>query len=281
MYGVLSGISALLAIMFFLAMLFNGFEADHPKIVWSFILIFGFGVWYFQKKEAEIEAEERWEKQKQTDERLKRLPNYKSTQKYSSQNGDVTLSIDENSRQISFVNTNFYKDKMYKYGDILKSEILNDGISVTSTNRGSQIGGALLGGLLAGGVGAIIGGLSGAQTSHEKVKKIELNVIVNDSSNPIHKIAFLDSQITSYAKDSQEYKDAYNKAYHCHQLIGVLIRQADDEDRQKEKDSAQSNVNSQQGISVADELIKLQQLKVEGILTGEEFDMQKKRLIEG
>lgn len=63
----------------------------------------------------------------------------------------------------------------------------------------------------------LIRGLSQAYKQHrKKSRKLMLNVIVNDTANPIHKIAFLDSQFDSYAKDSQEYKDAYNTAYHCH-----------------------------------------------------------------
>lgn len=42
-----------------------------------------------------------------------------------------------------------------------------------------------------------------------------------------------------------------------------------------------NNVNTQQGLSVVDELKKLKQLKDEGILTDEEFDVQKKKLIGG
>ncbi|SCW57359.1 Short C-terminal domain-containing protein [Paenibacillus tianmuensis] len=272
MYLGFGGIFGILAfIVFFIAI-------AHGGVAWLLLIGFGVASWYCYKKHKELEEEKMEQKRQITDERLVNIPNYKSTQRYTSQSGDVTLSIDENSKQISFVNTNFYhKDKLYKYSDILKSEILTDGISVTSTNRGSQLGGALLGGLLAGGVGALMGGLSGSTTSQEKVKKIELNVIVNDTANPIHKIAFLDSDFTSYAKDSHEYKDAYNTAYHCHQLIGVLIRQADEEDKQKET-LAISN-NPHENVSVADELRKLAQLRNDGILSGDEFESQKKKLI--
>ncbi|NMM52937.1 SHOCT domain-containing protein [Paenibacillus aquistagni] len=273
MYLGFGGILAILAFAMFTLALAGG--GDNPIVVWILLIGFGTGSWYCYKKHKELEEEKMARKRHETEERLKRIPNYKLSQRYTSTNGDVTLSIDETNKQISFIALNSYTDKVYSYRDILKSEILTDGISVTSTNRGSQMGGALLGGLLAGGVGVLIGGLSGSTTSHEKVKKIELNVIVNDTANPIHKIAFLDSEFSAYAKDTQEYKDGYNTAYHCHQLIGVLIRQADEEDKQKEgSNSSQSNV------SVADELIKLVQLKDEGIISGDEFEAQKKKLIE-
>lgn len=272
MYLGFGGIFAILAfIMFFIAI---GGGGDYPIVSWVLLIGFGIGSWYCYKKHKELEEEKMVQKRHETDDRLKRIPNFKSSQRYTSANGDVTLSIDETNKQISFVSLNSYKDKVYSYRDILKSEILTDGISVTSTNRGSQIGGALLGGLLAGGVGALIGGLSGSTTSQEKVKKIELNVIVNDTANPIHKIAFLNSEFSAYAKDSQEYKDGYNTAYHCHQLIGVLIRQADEEDKRKETSTGSNS--SQSNMSVADELRKLVQLKDEGIISGDEFEAQKK-----
>ncbi|MGG4094313.1 SHOCT domain-containing protein [Paenibacillus lautus] len=275
MYLGFGGILAVFAFIMFTIVLGGG--GDSPIVAWILFFGFGIGSWYCYKKHKELEEEKIAQKRQETDDRLKRISNHKSSQRYTSANGDVTLSIDETNKQISFVSLNSYKDKVYSYHDILKSEILTDGISVTSTNRGSQLGGALLGGLLAGGVGALIGGLSGSTTSQEKVKKVELNVIVNDSVNPIHKIAFLDSELSAYAKDSQEYKDGYNTAYHCHQLIGVLIRQADEEDKQKET-STRSN-NSQGNLSVADELKKLAQLKDEGIISGDEFEAQKNKLI--
>ncbi|MEC0089894.1 SHOCT domain-containing protein [Paenibacillus macquariensis] len=275
MYMGFGGVFAILAfIMFFFAIAGEGVGS---VIGWMLVFIFGIGSWFCYAMQKDKDEEELMKKQKETSKKLEEIPNYKSTQRYTSPNGDVTLSIDENTKKITFVNINANSQKIYKYGDILKSEILTDGISVTSTNRGSQIGGALLGGVLAGGIGAIIGGLSGSQSSEEKVKKIELNVIVNDTVNPIHKISFLDSEFTSYTKSSQEYKDAYKTAYHCHQLMGVLIRQADEDDKQKE--NAKQNESSLQSISVADELRKFSQLRDDGILSVEEFEIQKKRLI--
>jgi hypothetical protein len=75
--------------------------------------------------------------------------------------------------------------KIFSYRDILESEVLEDGHSVTKTSRSSQLAGTLVGGLLLGGVGAIIGGLSGKKTTHKKVTRIELKVVVNDTSHPI------------------------------------------------------------------------------------------------
>jgi hypothetical protein len=272
LYYIISFVAGVFAVISLFAMLFG----DNPNpLGWVFLVLSIFGTYYFYKKQKEIEEEERDIKQDISNRALDRLPGFKTTKRYVSQDGNITLAIDEGSKQLSIFPYNRLP-KIYKYRDILKSEILTDGISVTSTNRGSQIGGALLGGLLVGGVGAIIGGLSGSQTSEEKVKKVELNIIVNDTAEPIHKIAFLDSGIT-YSKNSQEYNQAYNTAYHCHQLMAVLIRQADVEDQLKERST--SNGDLQQNVSVADELRKLAQLKDDGIISLEEFELHKKKLI--
>lgn len=273
MYIIFGSILALFSFGLFINVL--GIEGN-TFWLWVIIISSAVGSWYCFKKHKDIEEEKKFEKSRMTDDRLKRIPDHKSSQRYTSANGEVTLSIDESNKKITIIALNSFRDKAYSYRDILKSEILTDGVSVSSTNRGSQLGGALLGGLLAGGVGAMIGGLSGSSTIEEKVKKIELNVIVNDTANPIHKIAFLDSPFP-YSKNTKEYKDAYNAAYHCHQLMGILIKQADEEDKQKE---ATTNINNLQGnISVADELRKLVQLKEEGIISEDEFEAQKKKLI--
>lgn len=124
--------------------------------------------------------------------------------------------------------------------------------------------------------------MSGSLTIEEKVKKIELNVVVNDTANPVYKIAFLDAEF-SFTKSSIEYKDAYDTEYRCHQLMmSVLIRQADEEDKRKEvTEVAQAKNVSPESIqvSIADELRKLAELKNEGIISGNEFEAQKKKLI--
>jgi hypothetical protein len=166
-----------------------------------------------------------------------------------------------------------YQGKAYKYSEILQSEIVEDGESITKTSRVSQIGGALIGGAVAGGIGAIVGGLSGTKKTTDSVRKITLQIIVDDISKPIRTITFLNKSYT-LKKASVEYKEAYKKANHWHNLISVIIKKADE-------DGKMNNVGSQSHLtgSVADELTKLSQLKKEGILTEAEFDSQKQKLL--
>lgn len=81
------------------------------------------------------------------------------------------------------------KHWIFKGTDILSSELIDvkSGVTITKTDRGSQIAGVVVGGVLMGGVGALIGGLTGKKVS----KKIDtgytvLKITVNDTENPVH-----------------------------------------------------------------------------------------------
>ncbi|HBZ79031.1 MULTISPECIES: SHOCT domain-containing protein [Brevibacillus] len=252
------------------------------------IVVAGF---YFSVKDKEKRDKELAQKRSMMDETIelmRRNENFSISKRYMSEYNDCGIAIDENSKRISFLYTD--RSYTYSYKDILESEIIEDGISVTKTSRGSQIGGALLGAVLAGGVGAIVGGLSGEKKTMEKVKNVDLKVIVNDTSNPIHKVNFFKSidlathQETKDGekKDSPKYKAAIENANHWQALISVLIRQADEEDKSKIQEKVEEITvakESNSSISIADELLKLSELLKQGIISQEEFDKQKAKLL--
>lgn len=185
------------------------------------------------------------------------------------------IAIDEKNKKICLITYNNLSKLIdlcvLEYKDILSSEIFVDGVTITKTSRSSQIGGALIGDLLFGSVGAVIGGLSGGKVSSEEVKKIDLQIVVNRTSNPIHDINFLN---TKCKKNGITYNKAMEKVRHWHGLLAILIKQADLEDAKKEKDSEPSK-----GNSIADELSKLAELCKQGLLTEEEFKTQKTKLL--
>jgi hypothetical protein len=163
-----------------------------------------------------------------------------------------------------------YNISIFDCKDFLQSEVIVDGESVTKTSRGSQIGGAIIGGILTGGVGAIIGGLSGKKNTTDTISKIHLQITVNDTTKPVRTIMYIDEK-KSLKKDNPKYKEAHEKAIHWHNLISVLIKRADDNDKLISQTSTNSNK--------IDELSKLAQLRKEGILTEEEFIKEKQILL--
>lgn len=255
------------------------------------------------------------------------------------------LAVDEINKRVCYLEnkySNNYKSMeqvrfeahSYDYKDILASEVIIDGETVTKTSRSSQLGGALIGAALTGGVGAIIGGLSGVKTSQEKVQKVQLKLIVNDIKNPIVLISFLDSP-RSISKKDEKYLKAEKDVQNMHGLFVLLIDIADKDDRamqrnisvkeevveslfteplspiseiikvekhsevviplekapyvvssnavQKEilfeEDNNFFSESQNKNFSAADEIRKLHKLFSEGIITEDEFNNQKKKIL--
>lgn len=198
------------------------------------------------------------------------------------------LGLDENNQKVCFLDSNEnskmvtvdnikYTTKTFLYKDILESEIIIDGETVSKTSRSSQIGGVVVGAVLAGGVGAIIGGLSGKTASKEKVEKIQLKVIVNDTKKPVRILTFLDEPSTIDRKNDKFIK-ANDQVMHLHSLFKVLIDKADKADKEDKKIEQNQN-NNTPIYSNADEIRKLHDLLSEGIITQEEFNIQKGKII--
>ncbi len=89
-----------------------------------------------------------------------------------------------------------FETKIIPYSKILSSKIIEDGETITNatTKTTSMAGRALVGGLLFGGVGAIIGGVTAKGTSKTRntIKKLEIEIILDDPSYPVHRVHFLD-----------------------------------------------------------------------------------------
>ncbi|MFU2014806.1 SHOCT domain-containing protein [Peribacillus butanolivorans] len=208
--------------------------------------------------------------------------NFTPTKRHTYEN--VTLSFDKNSNKICILKKfgSMYEEgfnfstKYFSHTDLLESKIIEDGVSVTQTSRSSQIGGALVGGIIAGGVGAIIGGLSGKTTTSQTVKSLKLQIVVNDTTKATQEMIFiLDNKGVS--KDSEYYKGVISNINEWHNIISVLINKADKEENGQLKN--EPFLNNTSNINTSEEIRKLYDLFKEGILTQEEFELQKKKLI--
>jgi hypothetical protein len=198
------------------------------------------------------------------------------TQKVVGADSDTALALDERRSTVCLIDNRrgSMAARVISHNDLLSSEVFGDGTTITKTVRSSQIGGALVAGLALGGVGAIIGGLSGKTISSTKVSSIVLRLTVNDTNSPIHDVSFLSRET---AKGTAEYKEAMQKARHWHGLIEVLIKRAETAD----KATVTGRHNSPQiGLgSVADELNKLAALRDSGVVTIDEFQRLKSKLL--
>lgn len=76
--------------------------------------------------------------------------------------------------------------KLISYNDIIKSELIVDGQTVSS----KSYSGALAGGLLLGTTGAVIGSNTGKTKYSKDIKTIKLKLLLNDVANPSYELLF-------------------------------------------------------------------------------------------
>jgi hypothetical protein len=181
---------------------------------------------------------------------------YTSDIKYLSYDGTSGIAVDESRKTVCIISS--ARKHEVNYSDVISSEIIEDGETITKTSRTSQVG-----------------GLSGKKTSKEKVKHIYLQIIVNDISSPAHTISFMNCEV-KVKKGGIIYNSAIENARHWHGVMESVIRQAD----QAASATQQKSLSAQGGnISVADELNKLTDLVAKGIITQTEFESQKQKLL--
>ncbi|ASA21841.1 SHOCT domain-containing protein [Paenibacillus donghaensis] len=213
------------------------------------------------------------DKREHLDHVLERLHSFNPSQKIYTPDNEMIFSYDENRKQINFTNSRY--NTVYEFKDIIQSEIILNEVSVSKTDRGSQLGGALIGGVLLGGVGAAIGGLSGDIKIEGKVKKIQLKITVNDIQNPNYYVLFFDS-MTEIDKNDPVVKEAVEQITKWNSVINIFIKRYNEE---KVLENHILDQPSSHNSSIADELLKLSNLLKEEIITKEEFDKEKSKLL--
>lgn len=240
---------------------------------------FIFAIWFFTYS-AKSEAKLARLKEKTFSNLQDQLTGFEVTQEYIGKDYKNKMLLDEKKQKVAFIHLETKVVESYDYKNILASEIIVDGKTVESSSKSSLLGGAVLGGLVAGGVGAVIGGLSGKKVSEQEVYSLDLKVIVNNPKNPIKIIKFLSPlydesmRLIARNKNGAIYKIADREINHWHSILSVLINHENEMEKAGNRDSVVTNTNS-----VADEIIKLVELKNQGVLSEEEFISQKKKVL--
>jgi hypothetical protein len=208
------------------------------------------------------------------------LPDFTASQMIMGCDGKSGIAVDEVRQKLCVIrreNGQILERILFPV-ELVSVELFEDGSSVTKTMRSSQIGGALIGGIAMGGVGAIIGGLSGKTVTSNKIKRVDLRLVVDDTVSPLHDVTFMNVEGN---KNGLIHTHAMSQARHWHGILEVLIKRADAEVRSTAGSALRppSILPSTSTNSIADELGKLAGLRAAGILTNEEFDHQKTKLL--
>ncbi|MGA7341157.1 MAG: SHOCT domain-containing protein [Terracidiphilus sp.] len=159
------------------------------------------------------------------------------------------------------------REKVYDFALISSVEVIENGVTLTSTNRGSQVLGAVVGGLF-GPAGAVIGGLSGSSRTRGRLRGITLKIFVDDQANPVCAIPFFwDESSKGTDPDEPRARQARENVDRFHAYVLNAMRQA------------QKQGSPNLPTASASELRMLWEMKLAGALTEEEFMQQKSRLL--
>lgn len=165
-------------------------------------------------------------------------------------------------------------------------DVVEDGESVTRTDRLSQHMSALSGAIDHGRPGAVIGALTSKTVTRQVVNRLDLKLTIDDLARPVHVVGFLSG---SARKDSATYRSAAGMVEHWQGVMTTLMHRAHptpgapapgpapDEAAGAPTGETASPVPS----SVADELLKLASLVEKGLLSEAEFRSQKRKLLGG
>jgi hypothetical protein len=172
--------------------------------------------------------------------------------KYSDMKTGIALA----DTQKKIVITKNGSGKLYDYSDLTGVEVEIDGNQASSAN----LTGAAVGGILFGGAGAVVGAMTKSKTH----KIIKLKLYFSDVHNPTSHIFFLNQR----SETSILYpivKNALIEVDEWYGRMSSILKQ-------------QTNTTQTKSVSIADEITKLTQLMVSGVISDEEFTKAKSQL---
>lgn len=185
--------------------------------------------------------------------------------------------IDKAARKIYYITPEITKEVPFSH--IISVEILEDNTLLFS--KSVSVDGAILGGVLAGGAGMVVGGLSGETKQKKNVSKVAVKIKIRDYSMPSLFIECFNSRELLGNNEIWSTHNVYREELQNAQKIADYLSVIIDDACKKEKSPSSQNTQykSSKKSSVADELAKLAALKEQGILTVEEFRIQKEKLL--
>lgn len=162
---------------------------------------------------------------------------------------------------------------IHRYSDIISVSYQENGTDVYN----KSLGGAVVGGLLFGGIGAIVGGSTAKTKQNKEVNNMSIKILLKCTSNPTLILNIYDGAVlkTKNKSDQERYEKLMKEVSGIKDIFSIIIDIVD----RRNVSTSSTVISSQTSVSVADELEKLVKLKDSGILTEEEFNDQKTKIL--
>lgn len=166
--------------------------------------------------------------------------------------------------------------KEYMFSEVASVDIIKNGASVTSTNRGSQLLGAAVGGIALGGIGLLAGALTGSKRTMDRTSEIAIKIVVDDRVRPLHYIQmFKWPDKKGLESDNALLKPTVEQADRLNAHLVNGMRKAAQNREDELRLVAPASVPLLATASYADQVKQLWELHQAGALSAEEFQQQK------
>ena len=223
--------------------------------------------------------------------KVKYIFNYINASSLPKKRGDKSTINTKGVGNYLFIMDDFFKvlvlvgsstREIFNYSDIIEVSYEENGSQLYTKSAGRTVGGAIVGGVLMGGAGAVVGGLSGGSKQNKEIKDMDIKILLRSTSRTTCILHFKDVDRVLKTKDETDrklYETYVKNANQAKDILSIIIDNA----KQSSAPIAQlvtQPVVAPSSSSVADELAKLAKLKADGILTEEEFQAQKSKLLE-
>lgn len=157
--------------------------------------------------------------------------------------------------EYSFFNS-YYNPQIYSFESIINYNLIKDGDTISQ----GRLGRALIGGILAGGIGALIG--ASISDYESVVKSLLVNISIDNKYRTSICLPIIDQETKL---DSLTYENKIDDLNNILASLDYMIS--------KSKKNLTSSL-------IADEILKLKKLMNQGIITKDEFERQKNKLLE-
>ena len=193
--------------------------------------------------------------------------------------GNYLFLMDDFFKVLVLVGPGYHE--IFNYSDIIEVSYEENGSQLYTKSAGRTIGGAIVGGVLMGGAGAVVGGLSGASKQNKEIENMDIKILLRSTIRTSCVLHFKDVDRVLKTKEDADrklYEKYVKNANQAKDVLSVIIDNAKQVSTPTAQPIAQPVV-APASSSVADELAKLAKLKADGILTDEEFQAQKSKLL--
>ncbi len=198
------------------------------------------------------------------------------TQMYLDNTGFAGIALNESSKTICVIQSPTHPPQLFYFTDLIATFVIQNEAIIQKTLRTFPKEIAAVAKEVQDKIGT--GKVEAVDSSppEDQIQKIDLYVVIKDQECPIHIINFFNMK----TKDNGI---IYNKAMvsvkHWHHLLSDLIQVLNGANEASEPTDNSSANSPAQTLSVADELIKLNELLHNNVISQSDFDTQKEKLL--